>query len=1212
MAALETSQSSATPEDGQSRTLARDYSMLWQRRPQTLEAFLAQHQDVSGAELAAVARVDLRERWRSGQRPTAEEYLGRFPQLAAAEESAVDMIYAEFLAREKLSEHPTVAEYAARFPQYSTVLADQIQLHQAFDETMSGQPTVGETERNLPADYEILEEIGRGGMGVVYRARQTGLNRLVALKMVRHADLANDELLSRFRAEAEVVASLHHPHIVQVYDYGEHDGCPYLALELVEGGTLADRLEGNPWNVRRAAQLVEQVARAVHFAHEHGVVHRDLKPNNLLVSADGNPPEVKIADFGLARVFRDQPGGHTQTGALLGTPSYMAPEQAFGRQSEIGPATDVYALGAILYELLCGRPPYRGETAIETLQQVLLAEPASIYRVAPGLPRDLATICSKCLERAPTRRYPTALALAEDLQRFLADRPIEARPATNLERGWRWCRRNPALAASLGSVALLLLAVSIVSTWYSGKLSRQLEITMRAELAERAANEAAQVRLWDAYLAEIAARNSSRQMGQRFAALETIDRARRLLPAIGTTDDRQLQLRNAAIRSLALPDLRRVREVWSSPQLLEHAAIALAANRLALKLRGTLLVVEAEAGKVLASAMHQIPDGLVSISPDGRFVALTGERGTQLWRVTAHSVEALWHDAALSTFSFAPDGKHAVVQRNPGGLLVVDAENGNLVRPLVEQHPSSQCWFHQPSDRLAVYVGTEALIIDWKTGAIETRVPLGDFVNVQMAWHPGGESLAIWASSNPITIWNLSTGKVILTLPQRSFPQQMLFNADGSRLVSCGLWDSRLMLWDVGTGQKEFEVQGFDNLAMDLDAAGNLGLLKYDRKRLEQWELAGGSECRLLPSAWFPTTGGRTYASISPDNRLLVVSGERSIEVWDLAKLERVSLRPSAHGVVQFDRRGDLIMAVDTMIYRWPRQDQVRAGKKVVSFGPPVHISETADPYSLATCIPNERLLFETVGGWCTLPLTGDRKPVALRPPGDPRKAALTRDGQLAAIASWETGGATVWNANTGAQVATLATGRWGMVEFSPDGRWLASTPDGVKLWRSSDWSLAQELRAQGTTPHGLGIAFSPDSRVLAVGQTSCELRLVDPQSGQDWARLAHSAPDLSSIMAFTSDNRKLVCLPTDQDAQIRVWNLAEIRRSLAEFELDWPADVLKIAPEANDDAMDVEIEWKDAGFTLFQNAIKAFRDTSSRKSASNSGMAANCRHRFL
>lgn len=260
---------------------------------------------------------------------------------------------------------------------------------------------------------------------------------------------------------------------------------------MITGGALGERLDGTPWNPRRAAALLEPIARAVHFAHERGVVHRDLKPNNLLVSGEEEDLELKFADFGLAKLFRDHPAGHTQTGALLGTPSYMAPEQAYGRTSVLGPAADVYALGAILYELLSGRPPYRGETAIETLQQLLLAEPASINSVTSGLPRDLATICSKCLERAPERRYASALDLAEDLRRFLMDRPIHARRSGLGERGWRWCRRNPALAAALGSIAALLITVSAVSAWYSGRLSRQLANTQRAEQAERKANDEA-------------------------------------------------------------------------------------------------------------------------------------------------------------------------------------------------------------------------------------------------------------------------------------------------------------------------------------------------------------------------------------------------------------------------------------------------------------------------------------------------------------------------------------------------------------------------------------------------------------------------------------------------------------------------------------------------------------------------------------------------
>lgn len=1197
MAPHGTSPSAATPGDDQARVLARNYSLLWQRNPQQLDAYLAQQGELSPAELTAVVRVDLRERWRQGERPTAEEYLKRYAQLATNEETAVDIIYAEFLAREARGERPSAAEFASRFPQFAAVLADQIQLHQAFDEAASAPTSTStdEADGGLRADYEILDEIGRGGMGVVYRARQTGLNRLVALKMVRHADLANDELLARFRAEAEVVASLHHPHIVQVYDYGEHEGCPYLALELVEGGTLDDHLDGKPWQVRHAAQLVEQVARAVHFAHQHGVVHRDLKPNNLLVSADGDPPQVKIADFGLARIFRDRSDGQTQTGALLGTPSYMAPEQALGRQSEIGPATDVYGLGAILYELLCGRPPFRGESAIETLQQVLLAEPASIHRVAPGVPRDLATICSKCLERAPGRRYRTALALAEDLRRYLSDRPIEARPATKLERGWRWCRRNPALAGSLGSIAALLLTVSIVSTWYSGRLSRQLEITQRAELSEREANDAAQLRLWDAYLAEIAARNASRQMGQRFAALDTIERARKLLPAIGATDERKLQLRNAAIRSLALPDLKRVRSIWAGPQYTHSAAVALAAGRYALYVQETTLIVgDTNRGSVLASVRHDMPQSHVCISPDGEMAGLTGDNGIRIWRLQGDTLQPAWHDVSCDLLSFAPDGRHAVVRHKSEGLLVLNVENGKTVRKLLAQQSISLCCFHTDTNRLAVQVGTEVLIFDWMTGKLETRVPIGDLANVRMAWHPGGQALAVWGSSNPIRIWDLQTTKTVVTLPQRSFPQQLLFSEDGARLVSCGLWDSRLMLWDVGTGQKEFEVQGFDNLDMALDAGGKLTLIRRNQDRVEQWQLAAGAECRLLPTAWFPGTGTRSHCAISPDNRLLAISGERGLELWDLVSFERIARRPGSLCMAQFDRRGDLILAADLAINRWPRHDREYDGKKIVAFGPPVQLSDIGIPTSLATCIPDDRLVFETNNGWCALSLDGVRKRVNFDPPDDPRKSALSTDGRTAAIACWEYGGTTIWNTETGARLANLATGRWGLVEFSSDGRWLASSPSGVQIWRTSDWSLAHDLHAQGTTPHGLGIAFSQDSRVLAVGQTNGEVRFSDPTTGKDQARLLYPGAELSSLMAFTSDNRKLVSMSADENAQVRIWDLAEIRRSLKSFDLDWPAEVLASAPKSGDDETDIELEWNDAGWTLLKNAIRAFREETS------------------
>jgi len=279
--------------------------------------------------------------------------------------------------------------------------------------------------------YEILEVIGHGGMGVVYKARQLGLNRLVALKMILAGVNASPQDLARFRSEAEAVAQLQHPSILQIYEIGEQNGCPFLALEYVGGGSLAEHLNGTPVGPRQAAELVLALARAVHHAHEKGIVHRDLKPANVLLQPDGAP---KIADFGLAKRVAEANTAHTQTGTILGSPSYMSPEQAAGHTDQIGPPTDVYALGVILYELLTGRPPFKGATILETIDQVREHDPVPPRFLQPKSPRDLETICLKCLEKSPRRRYATAADLAADLRGFLHDEPISAQSLTVLDQ----------------------------------------------------------------------------------------------------------------------------------------------------------------------------------------------------------------------------------------------------------------------------------------------------------------------------------------------------------------------------------------------------------------------------------------------------------------------------------------------------------------------------------------------------------------------------------------------------------------------------------------------------------------------------------------------------------------------------------------------------------------------------------------------------------
>jgi serine/threonine protein kinase/tetratricopeptide (TPR) repeat protein len=402
------------------------------------------------------------------------------------------------------------------------------------------------------AGYEILARLGQGGMGVVYKARHIRLDRIVALKMIRAGSLAGPEELARFRTEAEAVAHLQHPNIVQIYEIGEQDGLPYFALEYVEGGSLDRQVAGTPLPARAAAELVETLARAMHAAHQRGVIHRDLKPANVLLSHPSPPaphPEterggqaapagsplsaagrgaggeglgvLKITDFGLAKRL-DLPQHQTQSGAILGTPSYMAPEQAGGKSREVGPATDVYALGTILYDLVTARPPFKAETPLDTLLQVISEEPVPPSRLQPKVPRDLETICLKCLHKDPPRRYATAEELADDLRRFLDGQPIRARPVGLWERGVKWARRQPARAALVALSVLVVVGLVVGGFWYADHERQRAEQARRQRDEADKARKLAQQRL-------VASLESTAQLAmQRGAwpqALKFLDRA---------------------------------------------------------------------------------------------------------------------------------------------------------------------------------------------------------------------------------------------------------------------------------------------------------------------------------------------------------------------------------------------------------------------------------------------------------------------------------------------------------------------------------------------------------------------------------------------------------------------------------------------------------------------------------------------------------------
>ncbi len=405
--------------------------------------------------------------------------------------------------------------------------------------------TVKSRKKQLPpvptqvAGYDVLGVLGRGAMGVVYKARQRGLNRLVALKMILAGGHASASDLARFRTEAEAVARLQHPNIVQVYEVGEEAGRPFFSLEFVEGGSLQGKMNGIPQPPAQAATLMATLARAMQAAHDKGIVHRDLKPANILLTTDGVP---KIADFGLAKKL-DSDVGQTQSDSILGTPSYMAPEQAEGKAKEVGPLADVYSLGAILYDLLTGRPPHRGTTMLDTLHLVRNQEPVTPTQLQPKIPHDLETICLKCLQKDASRRYTSAAALAADLERFGRGEPILARPISRFERGWRWCKRNPLAAGAAVVTALLIVGWGITATVLAG-IAREnaAHAEQEAERAQKNEQRATENAVVASKNAEVARRGQDAALGQ--------------MVQFG----QQVQKRLRTKRLPATPELRRLRD----------------------------------------------------------------------------------------------------------------------------------------------------------------------------------------------------------------------------------------------------------------------------------------------------------------------------------------------------------------------------------------------------------------------------------------------------------------------------------------------------------------------------------------------------------------------------------------------------------------------------------------------------------------------------
>jgi WD40 repeat protein/predicted Ser/Thr protein kinase len=515
---------------------------------------------------------------------------------------------------------------------------------------------LAEEEQSAPAlpGYELLGELGKGGMGVVYKARQTALNRLVAVKMVLAEGLLNPDNRARFQIEAEVIARLHHPNIVQIHEVGEAGGKPYLVLELIEGGNLHGRLRDRPLHPDEAARLVEQVADGTQHAHERGVIHRDLKPHNVLMGSDGVP---RITDFGMAK--KVDGGELTQSGQMMGTPCYMPPEQAAGRSKEIGPTADVYSLGAILYECLTGRPPFQGPSWLDVVTQVLRDEPVPPRRLQPTVPRDLETICLKCLEKSPGRRYPSAAALADDLRRFREGKPIQARPAGPVERAALWVRRHPGASGLIGA-AVVCLVLAVTGLWL-----RQQALAA-SQLAD-ANEELARTEAYYKTLAQVREQSLQQQPGWTWDNLE------RLRDAATHRKRDDTELRTLTLDAATGFDLRRVAEIGDgTPSCLAFSADG---KRLAIARFGTPVSCEVHVYDVATwkqSARYSFSNAALAVR-------------VNLMRFTSGRNFAGSPADRPNEMTFSPDGRWLVAGTRRGQVMAWDTTKGQEAPAVIKQ-----------------------------------------------------------------------------------------------------------------------------------------------------------------------------------------------------------------------------------------------------------------------------------------------------------------------------------------------------------------------------------------------------------------------------------------------------------------------------------------------------------------------------------------------